>query len=274
MQLYQKCAVLQVFLKDFARTFSHLPRFPNVLEESIFWNTFWLGAFNHFTQFPKHSNPQKSYIQSRRLEVEETQDTCGNLIVMIWQKTRSNYNMLFHINSIYCSIYQHLAKRLTLYSVNQKQTTSGKDKPQHKFRAFYISSRQEMFLGKGILRNFIKITLRQVYWNHNITLRHGCSPVNLLGIFRTPFPKNTSERLQTTLSIELTFLLAKLAFPTHPASSCLSMSCWCSVPNFNKYFFKILINLLVFSFNVFLKKRTVKFEYNCYLFFFYGSQTN
>ena len=28
-----------------------------------------------------------------------------------------------------------------------------------------------------------------------ITLRHGCSPVNLLHIFRTPFPKNTSGRL-------------------------------------------------------------------------------
>ena len=25
-----------------------------------------------------------------------------------------------------------------------------------------------------------------------ITLRHGCSPVNLLHIFRTPFPRNTS----------------------------------------------------------------------------------
>ena len=28
-----------------------------------------------------------------------------------------------------------------------------------------------------------------------ITLRHGCSPVNLLHIFRTPFTKNSSERL-------------------------------------------------------------------------------
>ena len=26
-----------------------------------------------------------------------------------------------------------------------------------------------------------------------ITLRHGCSPVNMLHIFRTPVPKNTSE---------------------------------------------------------------------------------
>ena len=28
-----------------------------------------------------------------------------------------------------------------------------------------------------------------------ISLRHGCSPVNLLHIFRTPFLKNTSGRL-------------------------------------------------------------------------------
>ena len=28
-----------------------------------------------------------------------------------------------------------------------------------------------------------------------IALRHGCSPVNLLHIFRKPFPKNTSGRL-------------------------------------------------------------------------------
>ena len=34
--------------------------------------------------------------------------------------------------------------------------------------------------------------------NHNfieITIQHGCSPVNLLHIFRTPFPKNTSAWL-------------------------------------------------------------------------------
>ena len=27
---------------------------------------------------------------------------------------------------------------------------------------------------------------------------HGCTPVNLLHIFRTPFPKNTSERVLLT----------------------------------------------------------------------------
>ena len=32
-----------------------------------------------------------------------------------------------------------------------------------------------------------------------ITPRHGCSPVNLLHIFRTPFPNNTSGRLLLVL---------------------------------------------------------------------------
>ena len=32
-----------------------------------------------------------------------------------------------------------------------------------------------------------------------IELRHGCSPVNLLDIFRTPFPKNPSGRLLQTI---------------------------------------------------------------------------
>ena len=49
------------------------------------------------------------------------------------------------------------------------------------------SSRSEVFLRKGVLKicsNFIKIALR-----------HGCSRVNLLHVFRTAFPRNTSGRL-------------------------------------------------------------------------------
>ena len=36
-----------------------------------------------------------------------------------------------------------------------------------------------------------------------ITLRHGCSPVNLLHIFRTPFPKNTSEGAASVNTVTL-----------------------------------------------------------------------
>ena len=63
------------------------------------------------------------------------------------------------------------------------------------------SSHRETFLGKGVLeicsnftgehpcRSLISIKL---FCNFiKITLRHGCFPVNLLHIFRTPFHKNT-----------------------------------------------------------------------------------
>ena len=49
------------------------------------------------------------------------------------------------------------------------------------------SSHPEVFLEKGVLkicRKFIEIALR-----------HGCSPVNLRHIFRTPFTKSTPGRL-------------------------------------------------------------------------------
>ena len=34
-----------------------------------------------------------------------------------------------------------------------------------------------------------------------ITLRHGCTPVNLLHFFKTPFPKNTSGGLLLWFSV-------------------------------------------------------------------------
>ena len=67
------------------------------------------------------------------------------------------------------------------------------------------SSRPEVFFRKGVLkicskfagehssRSVISIKLQGSFTE--ITLQHGCSPVNLLHIFRTPFPKNTSTWL-------------------------------------------------------------------------------
>ena len=58
------------------------------------------------------------------------------------------------------------------------------------------SSRTEVFLKKGALKICSRFTgehpCRSVI---SITFRHGCSPVNLLHVFRTPFFKNTSGRL-------------------------------------------------------------------------------
>ena len=70
---------------------------------------------------------------------------------------------------------------------------------------FFRSSPPEVFLGKGVLKICSKFTGEHPGWkaisiklqSHfiEIKLRHGCSPVNLLHIFRTPFSKNTSGGL-------------------------------------------------------------------------------
>ena len=67
------------------------------------------------------------------------------------------------------------------------------------------SSNTEVFLGNGALKTCSKFKGEHL-WRSNIsiklrdnfieiTLWHGCSPVNMLHIFRTPFPKNTSIEL-------------------------------------------------------------------------------
>ena len=53
-----------------------------------------------------------------------------------------------------------------------------------------------IFPGEHPCRSVISITLLCNFIE--ITLRHGCSPVNLLHIFRTPFRMNTSRRLLPT----------------------------------------------------------------------------
>ena len=75
------------------------------------------------------------------------------------------------------------------------------------------NSRPEVFLGKGVLeicskftgeypcRSVITIKLQSNFIE--ITLRHGCSPENLLFIFRTPYPKNISGGL--LLQIKFSF---------------------------------------------------------------------
>ena len=67
------------------------------------------------------------------------------------------------------------------------------------------SSPPVVFLGKGVLkicskftgenpcRSVISIELQSNFIE--IALRHGCSPVNLLHIFKTTFPQNTSGKL-------------------------------------------------------------------------------
>ena len=69
----------------------------------------------------------------------------------------------------------------------------------------FRSSHPEVFYEKGVLKICSKfigerpcrsvISIKLLCNFIEITLLHGCSPVNLLHIFRTPFPRNTSGRL-------------------------------------------------------------------------------
>ena len=75
----------------------------------------------------------------------------------------------------------------------------------------YRSSHPEVFLEKGVLKICNKlreehlcrsvISIKLLCNFIEITLRHGCSPVNLLHIFRAPFTKNTSGRLLLNLDL-------------------------------------------------------------------------
>ena len=70
------------------------------------------------------------------------------------------------------------------------------------------SSRPEVFLRKGVLKicrkfqcNFNKVAFQ---------LRHGCSPVNLLHISRTPFPRKTFGCL--LLNYHYTFIVVLMVW--------------------------------------------------------------
>ena len=72
----------------------------------------------------------------------------------------------------------------------------------HSISTFSRSSRTEVFLAKGVVNICTRFTgehpCRSVIWIKlicnfiEIILQHGCSPVNLIYIFRTYFLKNTS----------------------------------------------------------------------------------
>ena len=83
----------------------------------------------------------------------------------------------------------------------------------------YRSSHLEVFLRKGVLKICTKFTgehscrsiisIKLLCNFIEIALQHGCSPVNLLHIFRTPFPKNTSRWLLLAI-VSLSINLKKL----------------------------------------------------------------
>ena len=111
------------------------------------------------------------------------------------------------------------------------------------------TSRPEVFIGKGVLkmcskftgehpcRSVISIKLQSNFIE--IALRHGCSPVNLLHIFRTSFLKNTCDgcfRIIYFDRIKVQHLLVNVTIQYVP---CLLYECTHSkiLKNSNDYLF-------------------------------------
>ena len=98
------------------------------------------------------------------------------------------------------------------------------------FNALYRSSRPEKFVRKGVLKICGKFTGEQscrkvisikLLCNFiAIIFRHWCSPVNLLHIFRTPFPWNTSGRLLLFVFIVFHYWYLNFPYNQHTATSC------------------------------------------------------
>ena len=99
----------------------------------------------------------------------------------------------------------------------------------------FRSSRPEVFLGKGVLKIYSKFTGEHTCRNvisiklpgnfFEIALRHGCSPLNLLHIFRTLFLKTTSGGL--LLSVATFAFAPALWFELYDwRSDCCVSSTW------------------------------------------------
>ena len=87
------------------------------------------------------------------------------------------------LNSLFLRIHQRRSTILETSNKSQKQPPRGVPRKRCSENMQQIYRRTPM-PKCDLQSNFIEIALR-----------HGCSPVNLLHIFRSPFPENTSERL-------------------------------------------------------------------------------
>ena len=97
--------------------------------------------------------------------------------------------LLFSRKSL--AIYIHDVMTASLSISIQKQPFRG----VLKNRCSQICSK---FTGEHPCRSVISMKLQSNFIE--ITLRHGCSPINLLHFFRTPFYKNTSRWLLQSIS--------------------------------------------------------------------------
>ena len=121
----------------------------------------------------------------------------------------------------------------------------------------YSENLQQIYRRTPICRSAISIKLQSNFIE--IALRHGCSPVNLLHIFRTSFPKNTCGRLLLPVDKGKTFsaLFTNLSY----VFDCLPHDL--IIAKLNAYRFSFSATKLIQSYLSNRKQRTtINNEYN------------
>ena len=122
-----------------------------------------------------------------------------------------------------------------------------------------------MFFKIGLLRNFANSTRKHLCWSpfsiksdfnkvvklfsikflwnfFEITPRHGCSQVNLLHIFRTPCPRNTSR----WLLLDLETRLLNIEQLSKYLNSCTYYSIYFKIDFGNIYWWKTVVNFKIY----------------------------
>ena len=120
------------------------------------------------------------------------------------------------------------------------------------------------FLAKISILYTLKTVALQLY---EITLRHGCSPVNLLHIFRTSFPKITSGGLFLKVESQKTemvvcgvkFMVSK--FDLRVRSDDINNKCSITISQYTSYSYKMNTNTTKKEFIIVLRFARIKSAY-------------
>ena len=189
------------------------------------------------------------------------------IVLLLFQASLVPHIIRIAISSLIVKRIDQIGLLESLYLVDQLQTRLHYLFPHHIAKTADLSPVWQMCYSLKICSKF---TRKHPCQNRNfieITLWHGCSAVNLLHVFRTRFPKNTSNRLLlrllatvfkpvvkfcSKLSSKVVKLPLRTLFPFCKEYLLWFLLAWNKIPQFSAIYFsfKSSLTFLYFSDNL------------------------